>query len=178
MYHRETEATENDADENNGSTNRGLQSLSRRPQATFSVISVRSVVNRSLALIAFGWLGMAPVRTPATSGKEKDPSPQAESTAPGVIKSEANLVLVDVVVTDKKQHYLQDLTQKEFHVFEDGAEQPITSFSREADIQPGAPERQRYMVLFFDNAGLGPEGQMWERDAAAKFVEGTASPPG
>ena len=96
--------------------------------------------------------------------------------APGVIKSEANLVLVDVVVTDKKQHYLKDLTQKEFHVFEDGAEQPITSFSREADIQPGAPERQRYMVLFFDNAGLGPEGQMWEREAAAKFVQGTASP--
>jgi VWFA-related protein len=127
-------------------------------------------------LIALGWLSMSPVRTPADPAKEKKTSPQADSVAQGVIKSEANLVLVDVVVTDKKQHYLQDLTQKEFHVFEDGAEQPITSFSREADINPGAPERHRYMVLFFDNAGLNSEGQMWERDAAAKFVEGTASP--
>jgi len=129
-----------------------------------------------LFFLAFGWLSTSPVRAPAAPGKDKNPSPQVKSTASEVIKSEANLVLVDVVVTDKKQHYLQDLTQKEFHVFEDGAEQPITSFSRVADIQPGAPERQRYIVLFFDNAGLDPEGQMWERDAAAKFVEGAASP--
>ncbi|MGD1102123.1 MAG: VWA domain-containing protein [Terriglobia bacterium] len=127
-------------------------------------------------LIALSWLSLAPVTAPAASGKEKNPSAQAESTAPGVIKSEANMVLVDVVVTDKKGHYLNDMNQKEFHVFEDGVERPITSFSREADITPGAPERQRYMVLFFDNAGLDPEGQMWERDAATKFVEGTASP--
>ena len=86
------------------------------------------------------------------------------------------MVLVDVVVTDKKQRYIKDLTQKDFHVFEDGIEQPITSFSREADVPPGAPERQRYMVLFFDNAGLGPEGQISERDAARGFVRSTASP--
>ena len=127
-------------------------------------------------LIALGWLSLAPVTTPAAPGKEKNPSPQAETTSAGVIKSEANVVLVDVVVTDKKRHYLKDLSQKEFHVFEDGAEQPITSFSREADIQPAAPERQRYMVLFFDNVGMNAERQIWERDAAAKFVEGTASP--
>jgi VWFA-related protein len=127
-------------------------------------------------LLALGWLGVAPVRTPAVPANDKKTSPQADSVAQGVIKSEANMVLVDVVVTDKKQHYLNDLTQNEFHVFEDGVEQPITSFSRESEIQPGAPERRRYMVLFFDNAGLGPEGQMVERDAAVKFVEDTASP--
>lgn len=127
-------------------------------------------------LIALGWLGMAPDGMEVgAQGLAPLHVAQAETTAARVIKSEANLVLVDVVVTDKKQHYLKDLTQKEFHVFEDGVEQPITSFSREADINPGAPERQRYMVLLFDNGGLGPEGQMWERDAAAKFVEGTAS---
>jgi len=127
-------------------------------------------------LLAFGVLGLSPARTSASAGKEKSPSPQGETATQGVIKSESNVVLVDVIVTDKRGHYLKDMNQKEFHVFEDGAEQPITSFSREADIQPGTPERQRYMVLFFDNAGLNPEGQMWERDAAAKFVEGTASP--
>ena len=126
--------------------------------------------------IALGGLGTALVMTPAAPAKEKKTSAQAEPVAPGVIKSEANVVLVDVVVTDRKKRYLQDLTQKDFQVFEDGVEQPITSFSREADIQPGALARQRYMVLFFDNAGMDPDGQMWERGAAYRFVEGTASP--
>jgi VWFA-related protein len=127
-------------------------------------------------LVILGWLGMAAVATPAAPGKEKNPSAQTEPVAPGTIKSEANMVLVDAVVTDKRKNYQKDLTQKDFHVFEDGKEQPITSFSREVDIQPGAPSRQQYIVIFFDNAGLDPGGQMWERDAALKFVEKTASP--
>ena len=42
---------------------------------------------------------------------------------------------------------------------EDGAEQTITSFSREGGrpILP-RPERPRYFILFFDNAGLEPAG--------------------
>jgi VWFA-related protein len=151
--------------------------LSLQPQSFFSAISVRSVVHLYLALLVFsGWLGRAPVRIAAAQGKEQTPAPQAETAAAGVVKSESNVVLVDVIVTDKKGRYLRDIKQKEFHVFEDGAEQPITSFSREADIHPVAPDRQRYMVLFFDNEGLGLVGQMGERDAAAKFVEGTAHP--
>jgi VWFA-related protein len=126
--------------------------------------------------LIFGLLVIAPIATPTAAQTEKNPSTQAEPVAPGVIKSEAKMVLVDVVVTDKKKNYLKDLTQKDFHVFEDGKEQPITGFSREADIKPGTPGRQRYMVLLFDDASLDPEGQMWERDAAAKFVESTASP--
>jgi VWFA-related protein len=127
-------------------------------------------------LLALFCPGLAPAQTPATPRDEKNPSAQAETVAPGVIKSEAKMVLVDVIVTDKKKNYLKELTQKDFHVFEDGAEQSIASFSREADIKPDAPGRQRYMVLLFDDASMGPVGQMWERDAAAKFVESTASP--
>jgi VWFA-related protein len=85
-------------------------------------------------------------------------------------------VLVDVVVTDKKKRFLKDLAQKEFHVFEDGAEQPIVSLTREGDIRPDSPGRQRYMVLFFDNSSTNPEFQMIARDAARRFVEMTASP--
>jgi VWFA-related protein len=85
------------------------------------------------------------------------------------------MVLVDVVVTDKKKHVLRDLPQKDFHVFEDGAEQTIVSFSREGDIRPDSPGRQRYMVLFFDNSSTDPEFQMIARDAAGKFVDMTAS---
>ena len=107
--------------------------------------------------------------------KDKRQSLPAEPAQPTVIRSETKMVLVDVIVTDTRGHYLRDLNQKDFHVFEDGAEHPITSFSRESDLGPDTPGRQRYMVLFFDNAGLDPAGQMWERDAAVKFVQGTAS---
>src|SRR5208282_1501164 len=72
--------------------------------------------------------------------------------------------------------YLKDLEKKDFHVFEDNAEQPIASFSRESDIEPNAPGRQRYMVLFFDDSTMDPALQIQARQAAGKFVESTASP--
>jgi hypothetical protein len=53
-------------------------------------------------LITLGWLGMVPVRTPAAPGREKKPSAEAAQAAPGVLKSEANMVLVNVIVTDKR----------------------------------------------------------------------------
>jgi VWFA-related protein len=126
--------------------------------------------------LALGWLGLVPVQIP---GAEDNPKKQSAETAPvpHVIKSAANLVLVDVAVTDKKKQYLKDLEQKEFHVYEDGVEQNIVSFSREADVKPDAPERQRYMILFFDNSTMDVTAQqIEERQAAAKFVEMTASP--
>jgi VWFA-related protein len=83
---------------------------------------------------------------------------------------------VDVIVTDKRGHYLKELNQRDFHVFEDGKEQPVTSLSHQADIQRSSPEHQQYMVLFFDNMTMEPQVQMLERDAAAKFVEAKASP--
>ena len=150
----------------------------QRRQRCFPLCLCASVVNLFVALVVVAGSSLGPVRIAAAQQEEKNPSPQAETSAAGVIKSESNVVLVDVIVTDKKGRYLHDMKQAEFHVFEDGAEQPITSFSREADIQPGAPERQRYMVLFFENEGLGSAGQMGERDAAVKFLEATASPQG
>jgi len=127
-------------------------------------------------LTALGWLGLASATAPAAPRGAQNPSSQAVTSAPVVIKAEANLVLVDVVATDKKGNYLKDLEQKDFHVFEDDAEQKISSFSRAADIQPNAPEQQRYMVLFFDNSTMAPSDQGRAREAAGKFVESTASP--
>jgi VWFA-related protein len=126
-------------------------------------------------VIALGWLGLGSATAPAAPGGAQNPPAQNAATAPGVIKAETNLVLVDAIVTDKKGNYIHDLEQKEFHVFEDGVEQKTTSFSRGADIQPNAPQQRRYMVLFFDNSTMGPADQIQARQAAAKFVEGTAS---
>ena len=93
-----------------------------------------------------------------------------------MIKAETNLVLVDVIATDKKGNYIKDLEKKDFHVYEDDAEQTISSFSHEADIQPNGPAHQRYMVLFFDDSTMNPGLQIRAREEAGKFVESTASP--
>jgi len=127
-------------------------------------------------LLALACLGVKSALAPAVLSGMQNAAPQAVSTAPGVITAEANLVLVDVIATDKKGNYIQDLEQKEFHVFEDDVEQKTTSFSHGADIQPNAPQPQRYMVLFFDNSTMDAADQMRARQAAGKFVERTASP--
>jgi VWFA-related protein len=123
-----------------------------------------------------GWAGFQSVQFHAAPGGGQNPSPQAGGNPPTVIKTETNLVLVDVVATDKKGNYLRDLEQKDFHVFEDDAEQTVTTFSRAADIKPDSPERKRYIVLFFDDSTMAPADQGRAREAAAKFVESTASP--
>jgi VWFA-related protein len=47
------------------------------------------------------------------------------------IKVDVRQVLVPVVVTDREGHHLTGLTQADFKIFEDGAEQKITAFSVE-----------------------------------------------
>ena len=101
----------------------------------------------------------------------------ANPADPAVIRAETRVVLVDTVVTDKKGNYLRDLTQKDFRVWEDGKEQPVTSFSFEEDAaSPGKRQQPHYMVLFFDNSTMDIGDQAKARDAAAKFVDANAGP--
>ena len=58
-----------------------------------------------------------------------------------VIRTETRVVLVDAVVTDKKNNYIHDLNQKDFKVWEDDKSQSITSFSFEADYTRRMPIR-------------------------------------
>ena len=111
-------------------------------------------------LITLGGLGLESATAPAAPAGAQNPSPPVTENAPVVIKTETNLVLVDVIATDKKGNYIKDLEKKDFHVFEDNAEQPISAFSHEADIQPKAPGHQRYMVLFFDDSTMNPNLQV------------------
>ncbi|HXW15653.1 MAG TPA: VWA domain-containing protein [Terriglobia bacterium] len=127
-------------------------------------------------LIALGGLGLESATAPAAPGGGQNPSTPTTENGPVVIKTESNLVLVDVIATDKKGNYINDLEKKDFHVFEDNAEQPISSFSHETDIQPNAPGHQHYMVLFFDDSTMDAGLQGYARQQAVKFVESTASP--
>jgi VWFA-related protein len=106
------------------------------------------------------------------------PTSAAEQAIPTntVIKTESRVVLVDAVVTDKKGHYVTDLTQGDFKVFEDNKEQSISSFSSEADPATQAAAQRHYMILFFDNSSMETGDQMQARSAATKFVEENTGP--
>jgi VWFA-related protein len=97
------------------------------------------------------------------------------------IHKESNLVLVDTVVTDKKDHYVEDLKPQDFHIFDNNEEQKIISFNGPAPAgsggiaAPHAPGQRRYIVLFFDDSTMGLADQARARKAAAQFVDKTAS---
>jgi VWFA-related protein len=78
----------------------------------------------------------------------------------GTIKVEVRQVLVPVVVTDPQGHHVTGLSQADFKVFEDGAEQKITAFNVE-------------------NSGLPPTGIPAKADPAlaASSASAAALPP-
>ncbi|MGB9456135.1 MAG: VWA domain-containing protein, partial [Bryobacteraceae bacterium] len=105
----------------------------------------------------------------------------AQQTGPAatpsvVIRTETKQVLVDAVVTDKKGNYVPDLEQKDFKVWEDSKEQPIRSFSYEAESALPNNAQKHYLVLFFDNSTMNFGDQSVARRAAGKFVEANAGP--
>jgi VWFA-related protein len=92
------------------------------------------------------------------------------------IRAEKKLVLVDVVVTDKKGEYVHGLTAKDFRLWEDKDEQSIETFSSESDPAAPANERKHYLVLFFDNSTMGFAEQTQARQAALHFLDKNTAP--
>src|ERR1039457_2782904 len=100
------------------------------------------------------------------------PPPAGEPT----IRTETRLVLVDVVVTDKKGNYVSDLALKDFKVWEDNKEQSLKTFQFGADPSAPANNQKRYMVLFFDNSSMDMGDQVRARQEAGKFIDKNAGP--
>jgi len=101
---------------------------------------------------------------------------QAPADSGLLIQTETKQVLVDAVVTDKKGNYVTDLKAKDFHVQEDGKDQPIKSFSFEADPANNGSSRTHYLVLLFDNTSMNTGDQIVARQAAVKFIDTNAGP--
>jgi VWFA-related protein len=119
------------------------------------------------------WMFLQPGPRSTDAYAQQAPMPAADDSA--VIHAESRLVLVDTVVTDKKGGYVRDLTQKDFKLWEDGKEQPITSFSFEESTD-STKAKPRYMVLFFDNSTMDVGDQAQARAAATKFIDANAGP--
>jgi VWFA-related protein len=127
-----------------------------------------------LFLAAACWLVPSLKHVAAGGGVQQSAQPTPLTTSE-VIKTQANLVLVDVVATDKKGNPIRDLDQNAFHLYEDGKEQVITTFSHASEASPEGPSQPRFLALFFDDTSMAPSDQMQIRKDAGEFLKRTAS---
>lgn len=112
----------------------------------------------------------------ATSANQPSAPGSVPQTIAPPLKSQSNVVRVDVIVTDKKGHYIQDLSSKDFKLYEDNKEQKISNFSF-GGAEGATPRTDKhYMVLFFDDSTMDMADQPRARIAAMKFVETNAGP--
>src|SRR5277367_1466353 len=120
----------------------------------------------------------APNTTPNTAPNAAPQAPADKQQSPTgtSIKAETREVRVDVVVTDKKGNYVEDLKTNDFRLYEDDKQQPINSFSFGADPKGPIESQRHYMVLFFDNASMDLSDQPRARAAAGKFIDAYAGP--
>ncbi len=130
------------------------------------------------ALTGFAMLGMTGLLHGQQSPAQPNPAQPNQTPADSglLIQTETKQVLVDAIVTDKKGNYVADLKAKDFHVQEDGKDQPIKSFSFEADPANGGSGRTHYLVLLFDSSSMNTGDQTVARQAAAKFIDTNAGP--
>lgn len=105
---------------------------------------------------------------PLSATAQQSEAQNTASSTPTITK-QTTLVLVDTVVTDKKGHYINNLQQSDFRVWEDNKEQAIRSFSFESDASAG--NRKHYLVMMFDNSTMDVSDQVKARDAAMKFLD-------
>ncbi|HSZ12326.1 MAG TPA: hypothetical protein VK759_09125, partial [Rhizomicrobium sp.] len=100
--------------------------------------------------------------TPAAPAKPPA-APPAQTGRPGPIVSNVNLVEVLFSVVTKKQKLITDMNQQDFRVFDDGAQQEITSFSQPTDL----PLR---IGMVLDTSNSIRERLKFEQDAAIDFL--------
>ena len=87
---------------------------------------------------------------------------------------EAGPVGVEMVVTGLNHQPVSGLTIADFHLFEDGREQPITGFRSHSGPAIAGISPQQYVALL-----IGPQSedqQKWIQQAASKFITDNAGP--
>jgi VWFA-related protein len=89
-----------------------------------------------------------------------------------VTRTEAQSVLVDILVTDKKGVYVPGLTTKDFQVYEDGKEQMVDGLFTEKGSDAAA---QYSLLLLFDNAAMTAREQAMARQMALQILDQAAA---
>jgi VWFA-related protein len=96
----------------------------------------------------------------------------ASAASAQVTRTEAQSVLVDVLVTDKKGSYVSGLTEKDFQVWEDGKEQAVDGLFTE---KGSATAARHSLVLLFDNAAMTSREQILARQMATQILDQAAA---
>jgi len=117
-------------------------------------------------------------------------SPQTAATQTPTFRVEVNYVEIDARAIDAQGKFIDDLTQREFQVFEDGAPQTISVFTRvnlplerqdpplfkgtpiEPDVQNNLQEfNGRVFILVLDDLQTDSRRSIRVRRAARQFIE-------
>ncbi|HVS01927.1 MAG TPA: VWA domain-containing protein [Thermoanaerobaculia bacterium] len=115
-----------------------------------------------LAATATGAVWLAVALLAATSAAAAEAPPAFAE------RIEVQLIDVEVLVTDRHGVPVTDLRREDFRVFEDGAEVPITHFSRHVAAPAGAPAAAGeevaetpplHLAVFLDDVHIGPMGR-------------------
>jgi Ca-activated chloride channel family protein len=104
--------------------------------------------------------GRRPVTPPADETRPRRANDEQQDDKP--LKLKADLVTVITSVTDSSGNQVNDLTQKDFDIYEDGEAQDIAGFYREGQI----PLR---LIFLFDTSGSIRHRFDFEQRAAAQF---------
>jgi VWFA-related protein len=154
-------------------------------------------VRKALSLAAAALLLMNAAPAARSQNAPQAPQPQYR------VKVTSELVLVNVVVRDKKGTLVRDLKKEDFSVFEDNKHQDVSTFDFEnvdelatagpgevtitgaaatgsllrSTSQPAIDARdRRLMLLFFDFSAMDPEQIERSVDAGKKFVQTKMQP--
>jgi VWFA-related protein len=166
------------------------------PQENFMLRFQRSVIFSFAAVLFFAGTPASRFAQQAPANKQQDSAQNPPATRPGqdVVRITTQLVQVDVVVTDKKEQHIEDLTEGDFEMLVDGKKQQLTHFSHislpaikreftakkkaDAVITPEsmptrqiAPEDVRRTIAFVvDDMGLSPPSMALARETLKTFV--------
>jgi len=138
------------------------------------------------------------------AAQQPAPAPSGNTNQTFTIKTQTNVVLVDVRVWDKSGKPVTDLKPEDFKVYEDGVRQQISSFSIEkvaqletaaaengppptidlATLPPNTPQEtvmkllqdRRLLVLFFDQSSMQADDLIRALNSAVHFVDKQMTP--
>jgi VWFA-related protein len=82
---------------------------------------------------------------PASGGAPAQAAPETRQNEGGVetLHASTHMVVLDVVVTDRKGHTVLGLSQDDFHLFEDGRPQAVKFFEEHAPVDPALVAKQK-----------------------------------
>ena len=148
---------------------------------------------RALALIIFGaCAASAQTASPPPQAPAKPPAEMATHDEPAMFKARVNLVMVPVVVRDRKGNAVGSFKQEDFQLFDKGKPQFIARFSVEkvagrlnkagAAAPPPSPDKpaedkpavdlpDRFIAYLFDDVHMKFGDLAPSRDAAGRHID-------